>query len=133
MELASKAMSAATRAANNNTVINVFLVGAFVALSARSGMQQRDIQALEAQKYSLLQSNKDMKKVMWDWKQQLFAEASSPDTAIVPLARLKAIYGESPATLQSSNSLSLHWFCWIETILGFGNLLLINVGKLEQI
>ncbi|XP_057470268.1 uncharacterized protein LOC130759162 isoform X2 [Actinidia eriantha] len=101
MEWASKAMSAATRAANNNTVINVFLVGAFVALSARSGMQQRDIQALEAEKHSLLKSNKDMKKVMWDWKQQLFAEASSPDAAIVPLARLKAIYGESPATFQS--------------------------------
>ncbi|KAF2296733.1 hypothetical protein GH714_001509 [Hevea brasiliensis] len=33
---------------------------------------------------------------MWDWKQQLFAEADS-DAALVPLARLKSIYGEVPS------------------------------------
>ncbi|KAH7861967.1 hypothetical protein Vadar_033147 [Vaccinium darrowii] len=102
MEWASKVMNAATRASNNNTVINVFLVGAFVALSVRSVKQQRDIEALESQKDRLLITNKAMKKSMWDWKQQLFAEASSPDTAIVPLSKLKAIYGESPITLHST-------------------------------
>lgn len=58
--------------------------------------QQKDIEALEAEKDSLRKSNKAMKKTMWDWKQQLFAEAES-DAALVPLARLKAIYGEAPS------------------------------------
>ncbi|XAR62797.1 hypothetical protein NMG60_11017677 [Bertholletia excelsa] len=102
MEYANKLMSLVTRAANSNAVLNTLLVGAFVALSVRSVNQQRDIEALEAEKDSLLQSNKAMKKAMWDWKQQLFAEASSPDTAIVPLFKLKEIYGEAPAAIQSS-------------------------------
>lgn len=106
MEWASKVMSVATRASQNNTVINVLLVGAFAALSMRSVKQQRDIEALTSQKDTLLVTNKAMIKSMWDWKQQLFNEASSPDTATVPLSKLKAIYGESLTTLHPSKSLS---------------------------
>ncbi|KAL4596275.1 hypothetical protein ACB092_12G152000 [Castanea dentata] len=96
MEMANKVASTVLKATNNNTVINIFLVGSFVALSVRSVNQQRDIEAMEAEKDSLTKSNKAMKKSMWDWKQKLYAEASS-DSALVPLARLKAIYGEVPA------------------------------------
>ncbi|CAB4266943.1 unnamed protein product [Prunus armeniaca] len=97
MEFVDKAVSAATRAAKNNTVINVCLVGSFIALSVRSVKQQNDIKSLEAEKASLIKSNKGAKQTMWDWKQQLYAEASSTDAAVlVPLARLKAIYGEAP-------------------------------------
>ncbi|XP_062146888.1 uncharacterized protein LOC133854655 [Alnus glutinosa] len=96
MEFANRVVSAAMKATNNNAVINVCLVGSFVALAVRSVKQQRDIEALEAQKDSLTHSNKAMKKAMWGWKQQLFAEASSTDSALVPLSRLKAIYGEAP-------------------------------------
>ncbi|XP_059630756.1 uncharacterized protein LOC132273726 [Cornus florida] len=100
MEWASRVMSAVSRASGNNTVINVCLIGSFVALSARSMSQQRDIETLDAEKESLLKANKSMKKAMWDWKQQLFAEAST-DSPLVPLSNLKAIYGES-STLQSA-------------------------------
>ncbi|CAL5417409.1 unnamed protein product [Camellia sinensis] len=103
MEWASKVMNAARRASSNNTVTNVVLLGAFGALSVRSLSQQRNIKTLEAEKDSLLKSNKAMKKTMWDWKQQLFAEASSsPETSFVPLSKLKSIYGESSTTLQSN-------------------------------
>lgn len=95
MEFASKILRTLTNATNNNTLINVCLVVSFAALSARSIKQQREIDALEAEKDSLLNSNKSLKKTMWDWKQQLFAEAST-ESASVPLARIKAIYGEAP-------------------------------------
>lgn len=84
-------MSIAVRAANSNTFVNVVLTGSFVALMIRSVKQQRDMEALEAEKESLIKTNKALKKTMWDWKQQLFAEPQP-----VPLARLKAIYGEAP-------------------------------------
>ncbi|KAK9993627.1 hypothetical protein SO802_023330 [Lithocarpus litseifolius] len=96
MEMANKVASTVLKATNNNTVINIFLVGSFVALSLRSVNQQRYIEAMEAEKDSLTKSNKAMKKSMWDWKQKLYAEAST-GSALVPLARLKAIYGEAPA------------------------------------
>lgn len=95
MELVSKIVDAATRALNNNTVINVCLVASFATLGIRSLNQQKLIEALEAEKEKLVKSNKAMRNTMWDWKQQLFAEASS-DSALVPLARLQAIYGEAP-------------------------------------
>ncbi|XP_034675099.1 uncharacterized protein LOC117906234 isoform X1 [Vitis riparia] len=91
MEWGNRVMSIAGRAANNNTVINVLLVGSFAALTVRSVNQQRNIEALEAEKESLVKTNKALKKTVWDWKQQLFAEPQP-----VPLARLKAIYGEAP-------------------------------------
>ncbi|XP_015571458.1 uncharacterized protein LOC8274113 [Ricinus communis] len=97
MEFANRLVGLASRAANSNAVINVCLVGSFAALCARSIYQQKDIQALEAEKDTLIKSNKAMKKTMWDWKQQLFAEAES-DAALVPLARLKAIYGDAPSS-----------------------------------
>ncbi|CAK9169035.1 unnamed protein product [Ilex paraguariensis] len=93
MEWASKVMGFASRAASKNTMINVFLVGSFVALSIRSVNQQNNMEALEAEKDSLVTANKAMKKTMWDWKQQLFAEASA-ENSLVPLSKLKAIYGE---------------------------------------
>lgn len=95
MELANKLAALATRAANNNVVIDVCLVTSFAVLGVRSLKQQQLIEDLEAEKASLTKTNKDMKKVMWDWKQQLFAEATS-NTPLVPLANLKAIYGEAP-------------------------------------
>jgi hypothetical protein len=95
MEVANKLVSAGMRAANNSRVISVCLVGSFIALSARSVKQQNEIEALEAEKASLIKSNKATKQTMWDWKQQLYAEAAT-DSALVPLARLKSIYGEAP-------------------------------------
>ncbi|KAH7524517.1 hypothetical protein FEM48_Zijuj06G0127800 [Ziziphus jujuba var. spinosa] len=100
MEVANRIANAVIRAVNNNTVINVCLVGSFVALGVRSVNQQKYIEALEAEKDSLVKSNKAMKKTMWDWKQQLFAESESHE-ALVPLARLKAIYD---AVQEDSNS-----------------------------
>ncbi|XP_010063387.2 uncharacterized protein LOC104450504 [Eucalyptus grandis] len=96
MEAANRALAALAKVANNNIVVDVCLVGAFAALCVRSVNQQKYIEALEAEKDSLVSSNKATKKAMWDWKQQLFAEAAS-DSALLPLAKLKVIYGEAPA------------------------------------
>lgn len=90
-------MEAASKAASSNTVVNVFLVGSFVGLGIRSMNQQSEIEALEAQKEALLKSNKSVKQTLWNWKQQLFAEASSAtanNPPLVPLSKLKLIYGE---------------------------------------
>ncbi|KAJ6730468.1 hypothetical protein OIU85_021280 [Salix viminalis] len=95
MEFASRLVAAATKAANNNTVINVCLVGSFLVLAARSANQQKNIEALKAEKDSLVKSNKAVKKTMWDWKQQLFSEAET-GSDLVTVARLRAIYGEAP-------------------------------------
>ncbi|KAL4352168.1 hypothetical protein GQ457_06G024630 [Hibiscus cannabinus] len=94
MEFVNKLAALATRAANNNVVLDVCLVTTFSVLCIRSLNQQNVIESLEAERDSLTKANKTMKKTMWDWKQQLFAEASS-DSPLVPLAKLKAIYGES--------------------------------------
>lgn len=96
MEFANKLVNAAVKAVNRNAVINTCLIASFVALSVRSLKQQYEIEALESEKESLDKANKAMKKAIWDWKQQLFAEAAATETALVPLARLKAIYGEVP-------------------------------------
>lgn len=91
--------------------------------------QQRDIEALEVQKDSLVKSNKAVKKTIWDWKQQLYAEASV-ENAVVSLSNLKAIYGEAP-TLQSG-PLSLYvcvnrcYSFWIGLIFYF------NLVKMEE-
>lgn len=108
MERAAEALN---RAANSNGLMNVLLIGCFGALGVRSMRQQRDIEALEAEKESLVKSNKAIKATIWDWKKQLFAEAEEAAAAgsknssraaggpLVPLSKLKAIYGEvtSPA------------------------------------
>ncbi|XP_059280442.1 uncharacterized protein LOC132034182 [Lycium ferocissimum] len=101
MELANKVGDAVNKALNSNKVLNVVLLGAFGLLCVRSVQQQKNIQVLEAEKESLLNSNKSMKKTMWDWKQQLFAEAALPN-AIVPLSKIKAIYGEVQTNTSSS-------------------------------
>nr|ADJ67214.1 hypothetical protein [Jatropha curcas] len=49
----------------------------------------------EAEKDSY-KSNKALRKTMWDWEQELFVEAPS-DFALVPFARLKAIFGGAPS------------------------------------
>lgn len=100
-----KAVNALNRAANSNALMNVLLLGCFGALSVRSMYQQREIEALEAEKDSLLKANKGIKATIWDWKKQLFAEAEAAEAApkdsknskeapLVPLSKLKAIYGE---------------------------------------
>lgn len=59
------------------------------------------MEVLEAEKDSLLKSNKAMKKDMWDWKQQLFAEAELPNP-LIPLSKIKAIYGDVQTTTSTS-------------------------------
>ncbi|XP_045808198.1 uncharacterized protein LOC123902495 [Trifolium pratense] len=95
MEFVYKIVDIAKRASNNNTVINVGLVASFAILGVRSMNQQNLIEALEAEKESLTKSNKSIRKTLWDWKQQLYADAAT-DSASVPLSRLQAIYGEAP-------------------------------------
>ncbi|KAK7268693.1 hypothetical protein RIF29_21399 [Crotalaria pallida] len=95
MEFLNKIAEIGRRASNNNTVINVCLAASFGLLCMRSLSNQKTLQALEAEKESLVKSNKAIRKTLWDWKQELFAEAST-DSAVVPLERLKAIYGEAP-------------------------------------
>lgn len=63
----------------------------------RSVNQQNNIETLETEKEFLTKSNNAMRKEMWNWKQQqLLAEAASV-SPLVPLATLKAVYGESSA------------------------------------
>lgn len=84
-----------------DNVIHLFLACSFVALSVRSLSQQNDIETLEAEKVALLKQNKAMKKAMWDWKQQLFREASEGASSFpIPLSTLKAIYGDTPSPSQ---------------------------------
>eukprot|EP00262_Sarcandra_glabra_P007647 TRINITY_DN20549_c0_g1_i1.p1 TRINITY_DN20549_c0_g1~~TRINITY_DN20549_c0_g1_i1.p1 ORF type:complete len:115 (-),score=25.55 TRINITY_DN20549_c0_g1_i1:153-497(-) len=92
MEWSRKVMNLASKREN---VIHVFLVGSFMAMSIRSMSQQNDIQALEAQKESLEKKNKAIKKSIWDWKQQLFAEVTDGASPL-SLSTLKTIYGETP-------------------------------------
>ncbi|XP_049344821.1 uncharacterized protein LOC125809204 isoform X2 [Solanum verrucosum] len=101
MELASKVGDAVSKALNSNKVLNVVLMSAFGLLCLRSVQQQKNMEVLEAEKDSLLNSNKAMKKTMWDWKQQLFAEADLPNP-LIPLSKLKAIYGEVQTTTSTS-------------------------------
>lgn len=97
MERASRAIGAAVSqaASNRNTVITVLIASSFVGLCFRSAKQQRDIEGLEAQKDSLAKSNNAIKRTLWDWKQQLLSESSSASDPVIPLHRLKSIYGEA--------------------------------------
>ncbi|TXG47809.1 hypothetical protein EZV62_027103 [Acer yangbiense] len=96
MEFGNKVVSLAVKASNSNAVVNTCLVASFLALSVRSMKQQNHIEALESEKVSLVESNNSIKKTLWDWKQQLFAEAAT-DSPLLSLATLKSIYGEAPA------------------------------------
>ncbi|KAK1432236.1 hypothetical protein QVD17_09130 [Tagetes erecta] len=104
MELATKAIELASKAANNNTVINVFLMSAFAGLTIRSWNQQTQIETLQSHKDALVKSNKSMRQTIWDWKQKLYADAEADKKPIVPLSKLKSIYGEAPAVPQSDGN-----------------------------
>lgn len=98
-----------------DNLIHILLGCSFVALCIRSVGQQNDIESLQAEKEQLQKTNKAMKKAIWDWKQQLFQEASADVTAYpVPLSRLKAIYGDTVSqqgTHSDEMPLSSSWSC----------------------
>ncbi|VVB00935.1 unnamed protein product [Arabis nemorensis] len=103
--MANKIAMFLSEAMNSNAVINTCLGVSFVVLGLRSDKQQNHVEALQEQKESLFKSNKEMKVTMWEWKQQLFAEAASAgDSAVVPLSALKAIYGEVTTASQSGDT-----------------------------
>ncbi|XP_004495256.1 uncharacterized protein [Cicer arietinum] len=102
MEFVHKIVDIAKRASNNDTVINFGLLASFAILGVRSMNQQNTLAALEAEKESLIKSNKSIRKTLWDWKQQLYAE-SSTDSALISLDKLQAIYGEAPPPQQSTH------------------------------
>ncbi|ESQ30754.1 hypothetical protein EUTSA_v10011824mg [Eutrema salsugineum] len=103
--MANKIAMLLSEAMNSNAVINTCLGVSFVVLGLRSDKQQKYVEALQEQKESLLKSNKEMKVTMWEWKQQLFAEAAtSSASAVVPLSTLKGIYGEVTTTTQSGDT-----------------------------
>ena len=108
MEAVKKLVSLAENLSNNDRAVSAALAAGFAVLVARSVGHQSDIDALEAEKASLMESNKEMKRSMWSWKQSLYADASDSESPpLVPLARLKAIYGEAPAALSKDGTLSL--------------------------
>ncbi|GKC61095.1 hypothetical protein Tco_1088693 [Tanacetum coccineum] len=105
MEVASKARELFNKAISNNTVVNIFLVSAFGGLALRSLNHQREIEALESQRDSLVKSNKSIRQMLWDWKQSLYAQAEADgNKAVVSLEKLKAIYGEVPTLAQSAGT-----------------------------
>ncbi|KAK9664910.1 hypothetical protein RND81_14G076500 [Saponaria officinalis] len=91
--MAERVAEVVNRVINSNTFINICLVGCFSVLGLRSLNQQNLIESLEADNSRVQATNKSLKKTMWDWKQQLYADASS-DSAVIPLSRLKSIYGD---------------------------------------
>ncbi|XP_071732340.1 uncharacterized protein [Rutidosis leptorrhynchoides] len=104
MELATKAIEFANKAASNNTVINVFLLSAFAGLTVRSFNQQTQIETLESQRDSIAKSNKSMRQTIWNWKQKLYADAQSDNKPVVSLSKLKSIYGEAPSVSESATT-----------------------------
>lgn len=98
MEYANKAIELINKAASNNKVINSFLGITFVALSLKSFSQQKNIETLETHKDSLLKSNKAIKTTIWDWKQQLYAQAQAQGSSVIPIDKIKAIFGDAPTT-----------------------------------
>ncbi|XP_071718903.1 uncharacterized protein [Rutidosis leptorrhynchoides] len=101
MELATKAIELANKAASNNTVINAFLLSAFAGLTFRSFNQQRQIETLESQRDSLVKSNKSLRQTIWNWRQKLYADAESDKKPVVSLSKLKSIYGEVPTVSEA--------------------------------
>lgn len=79
---------------HENYVIHLVLVGAFVSLSMRSLDRQHQIDALEAERVSLEQENKGLKKRIWNLKQGMLEEAAKQDDRNV-IVRLKALFGDS--------------------------------------
>ncbi|OAY85472.1 uncharacterized protein LOC109718019 [Ananas comosus] len=79
---------------NKENVIHALLLGTFVVLGFRSEEQQRQIEALEAERSSLRAANSAMSAAMWSWRETLFRLADSPPPHPISLSRLRAIYGE---------------------------------------
>jgi len=79
---------------HENYVIHLVLVGAFVSLSMRSLDRQHQIDALEAERVSLEQENKGLKKRIWNLKQGMLDEAAKQDDRNL-IVRLKALFGDS--------------------------------------
>jgi cell division protein FtsB len=77
-----------------SNVIHLVLVGAFVSLSMRSLDRQHQIEALEAERVSLEQENKGLKKRIWNLKQGMLEEAAKQDDRNLIL-RLKTLFGDS--------------------------------------
>ncbi|KAK1313250.1 hypothetical protein QJS10_CPA06g01024 [Acorus calamus] len=95
-------------------VVHLFLLGALGFLTARSWSQEKEVESLEAEKLSLMERNKAMKKSMWEWRRQLYREAStssstspssSHDSFKIPLPRLKAIFGDDASPDAESDRL----------------------------
>ncbi|KAH0448468.1 hypothetical protein IEQ34_022268 [Dendrobium chrysotoxum] len=86
-------------------LMNLFLAGAFAALSWRSYQQQKEIDVLEAEKSALRSGNMAMSSTMWAWREHFFnlAEAD-PSSAPISLARLRAIYGEEEMVAEATSS-----------------------------
>ncbi|KAH9624621.1 hypothetical protein KSS87_000776 [Heliosperma pusillum] len=95
--MAEKVAEVMNRVVNSNTFVNICLLGCFSVLGLRSSSQQNIIESLEADNSRLTSTNKSLQKTIWDWKQQLYAEASS-DSSVVSLSRIKSIYGDVVAT-----------------------------------
>ncbi|KAG0502424.1 hypothetical protein HPP92_002496 [Vanilla planifolia] len=86
-------------------IINLFLVGSFAALSWRSYRQQKEIDALEAEKAALQSENKAISTSMWAWRDHLFQVAEDdPSRAPISLDRLRAIYGEEDKATEATTS-----------------------------
>lgn len=79
---------------HENYVIHLVLVGAFVSLSMRSLDRQHQIDALEAERVSLEQENKGLKKRIWNLKQGMLDEAAKQADRNL-IVRLKALFGDS--------------------------------------
>ncbi|RRT40631.1 hypothetical protein B296_00021418 [Ensete ventricosum] len=101
MEALRRLLSVATKKKEN--VVTGLLLGTFVTLGVRSSLQQREIDALEAEKSSLRSAISSLYSSLWSCRQDLFALAaaaaadpssSSPKQPFIPLSRLRAIYGE---------------------------------------
>ncbi|XP_064944459.1 uncharacterized protein LOC135596286 isoform X1 [Musa acuminata AAA Group] len=87
-------------AKKKENVVTGLLLGTFVTLAVRSSVQEREIDALEAEKSSLRADISSLYSSMWSCRQDLFAlaaaadQTSSPKQPFIPLSRLRAIYGE---------------------------------------
>lgn len=91
--------------AKQDNVINLFLAGAFAALSWRSYMQQEEIDALEAEKLALTSGNTAMSSAMWAWRERLFDLAKAdPSSTPISISRLRAIYGEDERSSDAADA-----------------------------
>ncbi|KAJ3683632.1 hypothetical protein LUZ60_013859 [Juncus effusus] len=90
--------------AHRENVVHVLLLGSFVALGFRSSEQQKEIDALEAEKAKLRSENAANSAAMWSVRESLFrlSEEESGRPVIISASRLRAIYGEEEPAAASS-------------------------------